>query len=498
MNEVRILQLGEENFGMMYEMPKTISYHYARTLEEPPRITYDLVILDRMPEKRELFYLEGAVKAYCLYATDGVGEEQEFNDFFQRKQGKRLKRSELGQFLWKEARYYYPEAAGEAYDLTGLTISRGFAGSIVWNGNVEVVLSGEFGKDYRQIAFFRNYIPIEELQTLEFWLEYKKGAGVSLLLEITKIASGTADVVEGKWVFDEKKLQEPVKINNRAGRGLLFVSLRAKGLGSLHIVALHNRPSREGHGYFLPGGERFVTSKREELFCYFDPGDRKPPLNVYFSGCTAKEGFEGYDRMKSLGAPFLLLYDPRLKGAGSFMGAEEYESMVLQTIENKREELGFLSSEVICSGLSVGSFGALYYSCDLQPHAILLGKPLASYGDAAANERLIRPGGFPLALDVLMYQCEKVNKEMAKELNERFWNKFDRAEFGQTKFIISYMIEDDFDATAYERIISHLKSEGTQVYGKGLHGRHDDDTAGIEGWYFDQYCKVMKQDFHRG
>ena len=31
-------------------------------------------------------------------------------------------------------------------------------------------------------------------------------------------------------------------------------------------------------------GGRFTDEKRDEFIHYFNPGDMKPPLNVYFSG----------------------------------------------------------------------------------------------------------------------------------------------------------------------------------------------------------------------
>ena len=44
------------------------------------------------------------------------------------------------------------------------------------------------------------------------------------------------------------------------------------------------------------GGQRFTDEKRDEFIHYFNPGDMKPPLNVYFSGYRPAEGFEGYFR----------------------------------------------------------------------------------------------------------------------------------------------------------------------------------------------------------
>jgi accessory secretory protein Asp2 len=145
----------------------------------------------------------------------------------------------------------------------------------------------------------------------------------------------------------------------------------------------------------------------------------------------------------------------------------------------------------------MGTYGALYYGCALKPHAIILGKPLASMGDVASNERLFRPGGFPTSLDLLMYNRGSMDNDAVGQLNERFWSRFDAADWSMTKFIISYMIEDDYDPNAYQNLLEHLSSSGVQVYGKGLHGRHNDDTGGIVGWFTSQYENVLKEDFAR-
>jgi accessory secretory protein Asp2 len=280
--------------------------------------------------------------------------------------------------------------------------------------------------------------------------------------------------------------------------GPIFVSLHAKGSGKLEIRALHDRYSRKDHGYFLPGGERFVTSNREELFCYFDPGDRKPPLNVYFAGYKTMEGFEGHRLMKKLGSPFLLVSEARLEGGCFYMGTREYERMVIKAILHYRDKLEFDSNQVILSGLSMGTFGALYYGCDIRPHAMILGKPLASIGNVAANEKLLRPGGFPTSLDVLMNICGKTDAEAVTILNKKFWSKFTSTDWDHSKFIVSYMIEDDYDTDAYEMLIGHLQSAGVQVYGKGIHGRHNDNTGAIVNWFVSQYEKILREDFGRG
>lgn len=316
-------------------------------------------------------------------------------------------------------------------------------------------------------------------------------------MTITSYAIGSISQVLNQWEFTESDLGNVIQIQGGTVDGWLFISLNAKGQGGLQIIALHDRYSRGKHGYFLPGGERYVTSGREEVFCYFDPGDLKPPLNVYFSGYKRAQGFEGYYMMKGMGSPFLLLSEPRLEGGGFYMGTPEYENLFADIITNHMTELGFTYDQVIISGLSMGAFGALYYACDIRPHAVIVGKPLASVGNVAANEKYLRPGGFPTSLDVLRYQCGSLEEDAIERLNRKFWDKFDAVDWGDSKFIISYMLEDDYDMDAYHKLLSHLKSEGVQIYGKGIHGRHNDNTNAIVNWFVTQYRKILQEDFGR-
>jgi accessory secretory protein Asp2 len=170
---------------------------------------------------------------------------------------------------------------------------------------------------------------------------------------------------------------------------------------------------------------------------------------------------------------------------------------MVEVIRKYMDELGFTGEQVIMSGLSMGTFGALYYGCDIRPKTIIIGKPLASIGDVAINERIHRPGGFPTSLDILAFIEGDMDEVAVERLNNRFWDKFDRADWRRTKFIVSYMIEDDYDSTAYNTLISHLSAGGVQVYGKGIHGRHNDETNAIVNWFVSQYEKTLLEDFGR-
>lgn len=495
--EIRILQLGTEDWNQRYQLPKGVTLEYMDVFDIEVKKPYDIVFIDRELADEEVELLYPATKSYTLYMTDSFSDNNKMEDYFVCRKGKRISKQEIQRFLLEETRNFYAWHYGEKYRHYNLAVAQGFTGDVQWNGNYSVTVQGDYGKNFNQILYWRNNIPIAKGQAIEFWLEYKKDPEVEIMLSITHFVNGSLSEVAQKWVFSEEQMKEVVTIDNQGGYGPLFVSLLAKGAGKLEVIALHDRISRRGCGTFLPGGERYVTSNREEVFCYFDPGDGKPPLNVYFSGYKTRQGFEGYNLMRKMGSPFLLIAEPRLEGGCFYMGDDEYEKMISDMIKKYMKELDFSSDEVIMAGLSMGTFGAMYYGCDILPHAMLLGKPLASIGNVAVNERINRPGGFATSLDVLNYISGGLDKEASIKLNEKFWSKFDKSDWGNSKFVVSYMIEDDYDSDAYKNLISHLHSDGVQVYGKGIHGRHNDDTGAIVRWFSSQFKKILSEDFGR-
>lgn len=496
--KIRVLQLGSEDWNERYEIPDNIKVTYVEVLEKVPKIPYDIVFLDGEVSDEECALLHKATKAYTLYVTEQTVMTEGMEYLCACKKGKHLAMDEIQEFLNHEVRNYYTNPYGEKFLMDGLAIAQGFEGNTVWDGNYSVTVEGDYGEELNQIAYWRYNIPVMEGQAIDMWLEYEKDEDVEIALSITQFVRGSISDVQQKWYFTEKELEELITIDNQKPTGQIFVSLLAKGKGKLKIIALHDRHSRRGHGVFLPGGERYVTSKREEIFYYFDPGDLTPPLNVYFSGYKTLQGFEGYNMMRKMGCPFLLIGEPRMEGGCFYMGDEEYERGFAEVIHKCMDDLGFSEDQVILSGLSMGSFGALYYGCDILPHAMIVGKPLVSIGDVAYNERIHRPGGFPTSLDVLNYIGGGTDREAIERVNQKFWNKFDKTDWGKSKFVMSYMIEDDYDSTAYNTLISHLHDDGVQLYGKGIHGRHNDATGDIVSWFKSQYDKILYEDFGRG
>lgn len=279
-----------------------------------------------------------------------------------------------------------------------------------------------------------------------------------------------------------------------------MITLYAKGKGKLTIGLLHTRWSRGPFGNYFLGGKRTVDPKREEIYSFFSPGNLKPPLCVYFSGYRSLEGFEGYFMMRSLKHPFLLITDPRLEGGAFYIGTKEYEQQVKAAIEAALKRLNFTNEQLILSGMSMGTFGALYYGAQLSPHAIILNKPLIHLGQMAAKIQTARPYVFGTSLDLLLKLTARNDVAGADSLDQRIWAAFSKGDFEKTTFAIAYMENDDYDLTAFNVIMELLASRKSQakLISQGFLGRHNDDFIENTKWFMNQYKRILAEDFTRG
>lgn len=485
--------MGNEDSRLDVPLPDNIIVDFRTAFSESQSKPYEAVILDRTPDSQECAALHWVTKAHTLFVTDRV-DLSACRYYFTCKCGQQLGKKNIVDFLQQDAQWFFHTSYGEKYVHKALAVSRNFNGQISWKGSYSIQLTGDFGKKMTQTAFWRGNIPLMEGQAIDFWLEYKKTPGVTVSLKGILFERGSISTVLKQWEFTERELGNVVTMQAEKP-GFLFVSIYACGTGSLEIFSLHDRYSRKTYGYFLPGGDRYVTSDRREIFCYFDPGDLKPPLCVYFSGYKTREGFEGYNLMRSMGVPFLLVSDCLLEGGGFYIGPDEYEELYRTVLKKYMDILHFGPQDVILSGISMGSTGALYYGCDFCPHAIIVGKPLVNLGDIAMNEKRNRPNGFPTSLDLLLSNTGDTTNQAIVQLNQRFWTKFRKTDWSQTKLIISYMLEDDYDMSAYNQMIQELSAKDAHIYGRGLHGRHNDNTSGIVQWFSSQYHKILREDF---
>ncbi len=497
MNQIKILQIGPSDLSINLQIPSHAEWIYEKQMEDLEIKNIDLLFINRNISESEYSYFFERIKAYRVFVFEDLEMDACTKALIQSKMASTLNKAQLQSFIEQESSFFFSYSYGEKYDPKLLQISRNFKGEIAWNGYQGVELNGNYGDDFHQIAYWKSNLPIDQNQGIDLWLEYEKAESVSIQLRVDLIVSGSISDLVDTFIFSEEDLSLPLCIENKHGKCNFFISLYAKGEGYLSIVALHDRHSRKNYGSFLPGGLRKVTKKREEAFFYFDPMDMKPPLCVYFSGYKTQEGFEGHNMMRNLHTPYLLISESRLEGGAFYIGDEEYEQMIKDEIQACLDFLHFSSSDLVFSGLSMGTYGALYYGCFFKPYALLLGKPLASLGSMALNERLNRPGGFPTSLDLLLKNYGDLSEGSIQQLDERYWSLFDQVDWSDTRFIISYMIEDDYDSNAYQKLIQHIDSNHITLFGKGLHGRHNDNTYGIVSWFIQQYQLLLEKDFKR-
>ncbi|HEM3182164.1 accessory Sec system protein Asp2 [Streptococcus suis] len=432
----------------------------------------------------EIFYPQGS------HATGWLQEE------LRKRMAQSYDATKKSEFAHTLSQGLFVGQYGAKVHIDDLEVSPNFAGSIQMKGRKKLILEGEFEHDYRQIAFFRFNVQYNADQFLNLFLEHETSSECSLQMSVRLIPDGATDHIVKEWKIEGEELRNQVVIDAEIS-GYLFISILAKGSGRVEIGDLHYRFSRNGLGEFILGGERIVDENLQEVFTYFEPADFKPPLCVYFSGFRTAEGFEGFWMMKSMKTPFMLICDPRLDGGAFYLGSKELEDKIQQKIQDKLDFLGFDSSQLILSGMSMGTFGASYYGAKLKPHGIVVSKPLLSLGDMALAEHLNRPGGFPTSLDLLHSNYHSMDTEAAEKLNNRFWDLMEPNVYESTKFAVAYMKEDDYDSTAFEKLVRTSRETGARILGRGYSGRHLDGSDVTSSWFIKQYRDMLKKDFNR-
>lgn len=392
--------------------------------------------------------------------------------------------------------YFFGGQEGSKLSANNVISNAVNSNSIVKCGNVWTEYELENTLNFENLHSWRYNYVFQKNKIIELWLEYELVGTAEIMLYLVRIGHD-GQIIENITELREDLLNKPYIIENFEPGEFLFCSLFAKGTGKVRVGQLHIRRSRGRLGTFFIGGKRIVSDSHQELMYYFNPGDMKPPLNVYFSGYRSAEGFEGNFMMRDLDAPYVLITDPRIEGGSFYIGSEQLELGVVSAIQDSLKELNFTKKDLILSGLSMGTFGALYYASMLSPHAVVIGKPLVNIGNVSLNERSLRPEGFPTSLDVLYNIVGGNNYEAVQKLNEKFWTKFNSGDLSETKFSISYMQDDDYDRTAFPDIQKSLKKQKSVIISKGFVGRHNDNSFAINNWFIKQFRNILKYDFGR-
>lgn len=464
------------------------------------------VLLEKMPSDADLDVLFELADAYTIIAdlklkNVQMSEKQAW--FFKAKMVTFRNFESPGSALDWLVRRLFGGQAGSKITIAAAEVNSQFRGRVSYNGFKNVRLSGNFGDEFWPVISWRWGVYCDEGKNIELWPQYYKSAGVELRLAVYENLSGGSDYVRRRMVFTEKDMEKPLLVEGTASGSILNMCLEVRGEGNLTFGDITYRWSRREMGSYIAGGEDITDSNRELLCTYFNPGDMKPPLNVYFSGYRTAGGFEGFYMMRSMKTPFMLVADPRLEGGEFYMGSEELEQKLADKIQEKLSWLGFDNSQLVFSGLSMGTFGALYYASKLLPHVIVLGKPIASVGKVALKETDYRYGIFGTSLDVLDAHSPSdwhaPYKDRAEALDKKFWDSFDNAEFDNTIMAIAYMEDDDYDPTAYQDLLKNFakRKKNNRIIAKGFPGHHNDATQPLVKWFRTQYNTILRDEYGR-
>lgn len=500
---MQVLQIGRDDWSASSRVPIGVEWVFVDADDQfgfDARLigATEVTIVDALCDLDKLEAVSSLIAPYTLIVgrhltTELVGA---YEEFLTRKAVIYADVDDRQGLIDELPRMYFAKQFGQKLEIQKTLVSPSHNSGARYEGSSYLVTNVDHGGDFRQLMMWKENIVYENRRALELWPEYVKDAGCEIELVVQLIQSGTSDVIAYQKTYSEADLERPIVFSHPTS-GYLSCSIFARGTGLVKVGPIHYRHSRMGAGHFLPGGKRIVDSRREELFYYFHPGNLKPPFNIYFAGYRPAEGFEGYFMMEGLGHPFLLITDPRLEGGRFYLASDELESQLREVIREHIDSLGLNDEDVIFSGLSMGSFGALYYGSQFTSLAIIAGKPIIDLGLVAERGRLVRPKDFLTVFDIVNF-WNKVDGEGRPATLDAFtrgliarWSG--DPGFGETKILMSYMEQDDYDNEAYYTLLNSQTGKPTTVIARGYQGRHNDDSASIVTWFVNQYKRVIDE-----
>lgn len=502
----KILQIGPEDWRDALALPAQLDWYHVppntpsaiqEIMDENDLDHFHAVILTDGAYLVDLLPFASSLEPYTVfYPEQFTSQDKNIQNLIKQHCMQAMDLTDRQGFVRDLSTSLFEGGYGDKLSPATIRIHPRFQGSVSYQGFEHLELEGDFGKNYTQLASWAYNQSVQAHAPIELWLEYEKTGPVELRLRLRKIPTGSISEISQDILLEEADFASAIIVEQDYD-AYLSISLQARGQGKVNIGNLHQRWSRKQFGKFVLGGNILHDKKREEINYFFHPGDFKPPLAVYFSGYRPAEGFEGYWMMKNLQCPFLLFSDPRLEGGAFYLGTEELEDKIQATIQHYLDYLGLDRSDLILSGLSMGTFPALYYGSHFEPKGIIVGKPLTNLGTIAQRGRLEAPGVFPTSFDVLHLQTGGVSQKDMKDLDQRFWTRFKQADFSQTTFGLSYMKDEDMDSGAYDQLVETLCQTGAKILSKGTAGRHNDDTGTNVAWFIHFY-KMILEEYGRG
>lgn len=500
---MKILQIGQTDLKPKLKLAQKTKWEFCRNdqieaflrpyrqKKKPKRFDYVCVVITAQITLTDFEALKEFLQAYRVILLEEVDLPYAVEHFC----AKKVTLNELEQMVPELERDFFLGQYGDNAMIDTLEVSRAFKGALSYQGKYTLTLTGDFGDDFRPLATYKRGFYIAAENGVELWPVFEKDPTIEVKIVVYISYLGGTEVAK-TLEFSGEQLNRPLILESLADNANAFVSIWAKGRGTLKLGNINNRLTRHEFGTLIMGGQRLFDHKRQELFYYFDPGDLQPPLNVYFAGWQMRTGFEGYFMMKHFGRPFLLLADPRLEGGAFYLGSKEYETKILTLIQETLEKLGFTNEQLVLSGLSMGTTGALYYGSKLGAAAVIVGKPLLNLGTVAVNNTLHRANVFDTSLDLLLMHQGENSLKAAKDFDRQLLAALKNSQLTIGQILAAYMREDDYEDKAFHDLIEDLQKKKTKIIGHGYTGRHNDASSSINGWFIKQY-ELLLQDFER-
>ncbi|MDK7303543.1 MULTISPECIES: accessory Sec system protein Asp2 [Aerococcus] len=507
----RVLQIGYSDWSQGIAFKNEVDWtfvlntefdeFYQRALEEDtlPERPYSLVLLTAPMDALFVDKLLPLMEAYSVLIDrqfESYYTSPDFKLLFSMKKAQFIEVKNIAETVIELAKVFFDANYGERRGIKDIVIQPNFFGNFRYEGNNYIVFNLNHLKEMTPLFYWRRYTISTIDRYLDIWLEYLKDESVDLQLTITYIREGSRNQIVQRLTYGPEQVKKRILLDPPENTYASF-SLAVKGNGQLKIGPLHFRHSRKKWGDYLPGGQIISDNNREEFAFYYNPGNLKPPLNVYFSGYRTAEGFEGFPMMKNMDHPFILINDLRSEGGAFYRASAEYEANIVGKIIEVLEELNFTKDQLILSGMSMGTYGALYYSTILDPFAVILSRPIVYLGNVTKNQRLRRPNNlFQTAMDLtLRFGNQEDLEEDLNHLDRMLIPKLRHSQYTQSIFAMVYMSHEDYDDKAYHSLLENLSSKPIKIISKSVMGRHNDNGPRVVSWFRNQYKRILWEKF---
>ena len=465
---MNVLQLGAQNWADKYKIPNEIAWNY-NTYPQAGIKRFDLVIITEGVQLEDNLWskLQWQVPPYCVLYSPFAEKD--------------LSKAGLNFINCQEARQIVEEPQ-ELIDQMPIRFFHGqsglrFAPTKLLLNNPERIFMDDGhlsltvdANEWTNLGSYQQNIYIDPQRLFKFSLEYNRQTNVKVRLRVI-VQPGAGDGnPKDQYLLDFSRNNEEreLPIGLEDSPRFANVSVEVLGKGELTLGVLHARWSRRDYGEFLTGGKRlFDPVTGEDIAYYFNPGDLRPPLHVYFSGARRLEGFEAYPLFRRNHTPALLFTDPRL-AVGQFYTGTAIESQIKATIIATLKKLGFNRQQLVMNGISMGTYPAIKLGAQLSAYAINVAKPTVNLGQVALRARLERPDEFDTIFDIDRQLVSSLTSEQLEQLDTKFWKLMNQTDLTKARIYVGYMKNDDYDnlaklVDAFEKEYLYLKKHSAEA-----------------------------------